>query len=146
MLDKFDLSRFVDAQRALYDQVMTELRAGRKTSHWMWFIFPQLRGLGRSEMAQRFAISGISEAKVYLQHELLGTRLEGCVRAILNHHDKTAHQIFGSPDDLKLRSCLTLFASVSSDPYLFQSALNQFYDGKPDEATLALLQHAHQRS
>lgn len=139
MVEELDLSRFVDAQRPVYDQVMTELRAGRKKGHWMWFVFPQLQGLGHSGMAQRFAITGADEARAYLRHELLGPRLESCVRVILSHRDKTAYQIFGSPDELKLCSCLTLFAGVSDDPGLFTGALNEFFDDRPDQTTLALL-------
>lgn len=142
MHEDFDLDRFVDAQRAVYGRAMEELRAGRKTSHWMWFMFPQLQGLGRSEMAQRFAISCTAEARAYLQHGLLGRRLECCVTTLLDHQDKTAHQIFGSPDDLKLRSSLTLFAAMSSDSSVYQKALAQFFDDKPDEKTLEMLQQA----
>lgn len=136
MHEDFDLDRFVDTQRAVYGRAMEELRAGRKTSHWMWFIFPQLQGLGRSDMAQRFAISCAAEARAYLHHGLL----ECCVRTLLDHHDKTALQIFGSPDDLKLRSSLTLFAAMSSDSSVYQKALAQFFDDKPDEKTLEMLQ------
>ncbi len=126
----------------VYDLVMVELRAGQKTTHWMWFIFPQLDGLGHSEMAHKFAISGVEEAKAYLRHSLLGARLESCVSAFLNHSEKTAHQMFGSPDDLKLRSSLTLFAQASPGSPVFKAALDQFFDGEPDEKTLMLLQRA----
>ncbi|CAI8704224.1 MULTISPECIES: DUF1810 domain-containing protein [Pseudomonas] len=139
MADPFNLSRFVDAQEPVYERVMQELQAARKTSHWMWFIFPQLRGLGHSETAERYAISGAEEARAYLQHELLGPRLERCVATLLQHPDKSALQILGHPDELKLRSCLTLFARVAPEPLLFQRALTQFYDGKTDTRTLALL-------
>ena len=139
MQDTFNLSRFVEAQRPVFSRVMDELRAGRKTSHWMWFVFPQLQGLGRSDMAGRFAISGLAEARAYLQHELLGPRLEACVAAVLQHRGVSAERIFGSPDDLKLRSCLTLFKSVPSSPAVYQQALEQFYSGEPDRKTLLLL-------
>ncbi|WP_338474881.1 DUF1810 domain-containing protein [Pseudomonas khavaziana] len=139
MQDTFNLSRFVEAQRPVFSRVMDELRAGRKTSHWMWFVFPQLQGLGRSDMAGRFAISGLAEARAYLQHELLGPRLEACVAAVLQHRGVSAERIFGSPDDLKLRSCLTLFKNVPSSPAVYQQALEQFYSGEPDRKTLLLL-------
>ncbi|MDO7896912.1 DUF1810 domain-containing protein [Pseudomonas citrulli] len=140
MHDTFDLSRFVEAQRPVFDRVLDELRAGRKTSHWMWFIFPQIQGLGRSEMAERFAISGAAEAEAYLRHDLLGPRLEACVEMLMQHRDKSARQIFGSPDDLKLRSCLTLFASVRPETPSYRQALDQFYSGELDTKTLSLLE------
>lgn len=139
MQDTFNLSRFVEAQRPVFSRVMDELRAGRKTSHWMWFVFPQLQGLGRSEMAGRFAISGPAEARAYLQHELLGPRLEASVAAVLQHRGGSAEQIFGSPDDLKFRSCLTLFMNVPFGSPVYQQALDQFYSGEPDRKTLLLL-------
>ncbi|AHL34639.1 calpastatin [Pseudomonas brassicacearum] len=142
MHDSFNLSRFVEAQRPLFDRVMDELRAGRKTSHWMWFIFPQLRGLGHSEMADRFAISTLDEAQAYLEHDLLGPRLEQCVRTVLEHRGMSAKQIFGSPDDLKFRSCLTLFMRAQTGSALYQQALDQFYSGEPDRRTLLLLGHS----
>lgn len=142
MHDSFNLSRFVEAQRPLFDRVMDELRAGRKTSHWMWFIFPQLRGLGHSEMADRFAISTLDEAQAYLEHDLLGPRLEQCVRTVLEHRSMSAKQIFGSPDDLKFRSCLTLFMRAQTGSALYQQALDQFYSGEPDRRTLLLLGHS----
>lgn len=134
-----DLSRFVDAQRTVYPQVMEELHAGRKTRHWMWFIFPQLRGLGHSEMAERYGLSGLDEARAYLEHEVLGPRLASCVSALVEHADKSALRILGHPDDLKLRSCLTLFAAVDPSDSLFQFALLQFFNGEPDDRTLRLL-------
>ncbi|MFW9266056.1 DUF1810 domain-containing protein [Pseudomonas sp. D2-30] len=140
MHDPYNLARFVDAQHPVFSRVMDELRAGRKTSHWMWFIFPQLRGLGRSEMASRFAISGLAEARAYLQHDVLGPRLESSVEAVLQHSDVSAERIFGSPDDMKFRSCLTLFVSAQSGSPLYQQALDQFYSGEPDRKTLALLE------
>ncbi|MCG6576995.1 DUF1810 domain-containing protein [Pseudomonas sp. AF32] len=139
MHDTFNLSRFVEAQAPVLSRVMTELREGRKTTHWMWFIFPQLQGLGRSEMASRFALSGIAEARAYLQHDLLGPRLEACVKTVLQHRDRSAMQIFGSPDELKLRSCLTLFMNAGPGSLLYEQALEQFYSGEPDRKTLLLL-------
>ncbi|MGF6391978.1 DUF1810 domain-containing protein [Pseudomonas plecoglossicida] len=134
-----DLERFVQAQDRVFDQVMQELQAGRKRSHWMWYMFPQLDGLGHSLMAERYGLSGIGEARAYLGHPLLGPRLEACVTALVQHSDKSAREILGSPDDLKLRSCLTLFGKVAPDNPLFQRALAQFYAGQPDARTLELL-------
>jgi uncharacterized protein (DUF1810 family) len=139
MNDPFNLLRFVEAQRPVFARAMEELRAGHKSSHWMWFIFPQLHGLGRSETAMRFAISGAAEARAYLQHELLGPRLEQSVSIILQHSDKSALEMLGSPDDLKLRSCLTLFANIAPDRPQFQLALDQFFAGEADARTLLLL-------
>jgi uncharacterized protein (DUF1810 family) len=139
MHDPFNLLRFVEAQRPVFTQAMDELRAGHKTSHWMWFIFPQLHGLGRSATAERFAISGAAEARAYLLHDLLGPRLEESVSIILEHSDKSALQILGSPDDLKLHSCLTLFVSIAPDHPRFQLALDQFFAGEKDAKTLLLL-------
>lgn len=139
MNDPFNLSRFVDAQHPAYSRVKAELRAGRKTSHWMWFVFPQLKGLGISEAAMRFGITDTGEARAYLEHPLLGPRLVECVKALLKHGDSSALQILGSPDDLKLRSCLTLFNEVQPEPGLYQRALDQFYGGKPDDRTIRLL-------
>lgn len=142
--DPHDLGRFVDAQEGCYGRVLAELAAGEKTSHWMWFIFPQLKGLGVSPTARRFGIAGLEEARAYLAHPLLGTRLRECTRLVLAVEGRTAHEIFGSPDDLKLRSCLTLFAhAVASPPAredeLFGAALARYYRGEPDPLTLRLL-------
>jgi uncharacterized protein (DUF1810 family) len=138
-----DLQHFVDAQNQVLDQAVAELEAGSKESHWMWFVFPQIDGLGSSPMARRFAISGLDQAKRYLAHDILGRRLRSQVRLVLKHPDKTARQIFGTPDDLKFRSCLTLFRAAAIDPspdwQLFSAALNRFYDGKPDTGTLDIL-------
>jgi len=139
MADPYDLQRFVDAQQLQYPQALAELRSGRKRTHWMWFIFPQLRGLGHSAMAQRFAISGRAEAQAYMQHPLLGTRLLTCTEALLEHRNDSARQILGSPDDLKLRSCMTLFAQAATNPVPFEQALQAFFDGQADPATLGLL-------
>lgn len=139
MADPYHLQRFVDAQQLQYQQALAELRSGRKRTHWMWFIFPQLQGLGRSAMAQRYAISGRAEAEAYLQHPLLGPRLLACTEAMLGHHRNSAQQILGSPDDLKFHSCMTLFAHVAPDSAQFEQALQAFFDGHPDPATLRLL-------
>ena len=137
-----DLLRFVDAQARVYSQVIEELTAGCKRTHWMWFIFPQLRGLGQIAMAQRYAIRDLDQATRYLADNILGTRLRHDVRLMIRHKGKSALEILGSPDDLKFCSCLTLFgraASDSSDRMLFAEALNQFYGGEPDRRTLELL-------
>jgi len=137
-----DLIRFLDAQDQVYQQVVEELGRGRKKTHWMWFIFPQLAGLGRSGMAQHYAIRDIDQAKRYLADPILGTRLRQGVRLLLDQKKKSAFEILGSPDDLKLRSCLTLFheaVSNDSDRASFTKALDQFYQGEADPRTLGLL-------
>lgn len=141
MNDQFQLQRFVQAQQSIYPQALAELKAGRKRSHWMWFVFPQLRGLGHSEMAQRYGISGADEARAYLAHPLLGPRLEACTQALLHHAGRSAREILGTPDDLKFRSCMTLFASVAGKPGLYRKALDTFFDGAPDRPTLDRLGH-----
>jgi uncharacterized protein (DUF1810 family) len=134
------LDRFMHAQQGSYEQALAELRAGRKTGHWIWFVLPQLRGLGRSAMAHDYGIEGPDEAAAYLAHPLLGTRLRDCVSAMLAHDGRTAASILGEVDAMKFRSCLTLFDAVSQAPdNLFRQALERFYDGQPDGATLALL-------
>lgn len=133
-----DLERFVDAQRAVYADVLDELRAGRKVSHWMWFVFPQLRGLGHSATAHYYGIASVAEARAYLSHPVLGSRLRECIELLLALHGRSAHAIFGSPDDLKFRSSLTLFHAASNDP-LFLRALERYYDGRPDGVTLERL-------
>jgi uncharacterized protein (DUF1810 family) len=139
MQDPFNLSRFLQAQQPVMNRVMDELKAGHKTSHWMWFVFPQLKGLGRSDMAQRFGLSGAAEARAYLAHQVLGARLQACVVEVLEHRHMSAAQIFGSPDDLKFRSCLTLFASVQTQSPVYRQALEQFYAGIADSKTVQLL-------
>ena len=139
MSDTFDLTRFVDAQRAVYPNVLEELRDGRKRSHWMWFVFPQLGGLGRSETARFYAISGVTEALAYLSNPLLGARLLECTRTVLEHSGQSARAMFGTPDDMKLRSCMTLFANVAPEQSCFQQVLDRFFDGGSDEKTIALL-------
>ena len=137
--DPFDLQRFVDAQDRIYDTVVDELTAARKRSHWMWFIFPQLRGLGSSPTAVRFAISSADEARAYLAHELLGPRLRECARLVSQIDGRSAEDIFGWPDDMKLRSSMTLFARTADDNADFVAVLDKFYGGEQDPATLALL-------
>jgi uncharacterized protein (DUF1810 family) len=137
-----DLFRFLDAQAPIYRRVVEELTNGRKQTHWMWFIFPQVAGLGRSAMAQHYAIRDLDQARRYLANSILGPRLLEAVRLMLNHKGKSALEILGSPDDLKFRSCLTLFrqaASEDSDRALFADALDQFYRGEADSRTLELL-------
>jgi len=133
-----DLDRFVQAQRGVYDDALAEIRAGRKRSHWMWFVFPQIAGLGSSPAAQRYALSGAEEARAYLAHPVLGPRLTEIARAMLAVEGRSAEQILGYPDDLKLRSSMTLFARVAEDPAVFQAVLDRYYDG-PDQRTLDLL-------
>lgn len=137
--DRYNLQRFVTAQERVFDQVLGELRAGCKMSHWIWFIFPQIRGLGRSPVSQEYAISHREEAKAYLQHPLLGSRLKNCTQLVLQVEGRSALDIFGSPDDMKFRSCMTLFAEVSPDDDLFQRALQKYFDGTPDRLTLERL-------
>jgi len=137
-----DLIRFLDAQVPIYSRVVEELAKGRKRTHWMWFIFPQIVGLGRSSVAQHYAIRDLDQARRYLADSILGPRLRECVRLTMNHKGKSALEILGSPDDLKFRSCLTLFrqaASEDSDHLLFTKALDQFYRGEADTRTLELL-------
>ena len=140
--DPFDLQRFVDAQEPIYGAVIEELTAGRKRSHWMWFIFPQLRGLGSSPTAVRFAISSVDEARAYLDHELLGARLRECAGLVARIEGRSAEQIFGWPDDMKLRSSMTLFARAADDNAVFVAVLEKFYGGEEDPATVELLNTA----
>lgn len=133
------LRRFVQAQERDYAQALGELNAGRKRSHWIWYILPQMRELGRSAMAREFGITGREEAAEYAAHPILGPRLVECVNAILKHEDRTAVEILGEVDAMKFRSCLTLFAEVAPDEPCFARALNAFYEGKRDVATLRLL-------
>jgi uncharacterized protein (DUF1810 family) len=135
MSDAFDLQRFIDAQEPVYEQVLRELRAGGKTSHWMWFVFPQIAGLGYSSMARRYAISGRAEAAAYAEHPVLGARLEECTTLVNAIEGRTANEILGSPDDLKFRSCMTLFARCAADPALFRAALDKYFGGQADKLT-----------
>jgi uncharacterized protein (DUF1810 family) len=139
MTDPFELNRFVEAQRAVYARVLSELRTGEKRSHWMWFVFPQIQGLGHSAMARRYAIGSREEAKAYLDHPVLGSRLRECTELVCAVTGKTAHEIFGSPDDLKFRSCMTLFGSVAGAGSVFQQALEKYFSGEKDERTLEKL-------
>ena len=142
--DPFDLVRFVRAQEAGYDRAIAELRTGSKRTHWMWYIFPQLAGIGRSAMARRYAISGLPEAQAYLHHDVLGPRLIECATAVRDLEGRSAHEIFGAPDDLKLRSCATLFAPISADP-VFAQLLTQYFDGTGDAQTLRRMSQAPTR-
>jgi uncharacterized protein (DUF1810 family) len=131
-----DLARFASAQASVYDQALAELRAGRKRTHWMWFVFPQIAGLGASPTARRYAIASLAEARAYLADAVLGPRLIECAGALLAVEGRTAEQILGYPDDLKLRSSMTLFGRAAPEIEVFQEVLNRFYDGKPDPQTL----------
>ena len=137
--DPFDLERFVTAQEPVYRDVVAELRDGRKRSHWMWFVFPQLRGLGGSAMAARYGISSLEEADAYLRHPVLGPRLRECTRLVNKVQGRSVSQIFGSPDDLKLCSSMTLFAHATDDNQDFVALLDKFYDGRQDAQTLQRL-------
>ena len=137
--DRHNLKRFLGAQATIYEKVLTELSAGRKTSHWMWYIFPQYRGLGFSMMAQKYAIQSLDEAREYLAHPVLGDRLLECSATLLNIDGRSAYEILGTPDDLKLRSCATLFAVVSPPNSVFEQLLHKFYNGDRDSKTLQLL-------
>jgi uncharacterized protein (DUF1810 family) len=141
--DPFDLQRFVDAQDRVYDTVLAELRAGRKRTHWIWFVFPQLVELGRSPAARRYGISGLAEARAYLDHPVLGARLRECSRLVVAIRDRFIEDVFGFPDYLKVRSCMTLFAHSTTDNGDFTAVLHTFYrffpDGPEDPATLELL-------
>jgi uncharacterized protein (DUF1810 family) len=136
MDDPFDLQRFVAAQAPVYDQVSAELSAGRKRSHWMWFIFPQIRGLGSSAMAQRYAIASLSEAAAYLDHPVLGPRLRACTGLVNAVDGRSVHDIFGSPDDMKFHSSMTLFLRASAADAPFRTALDKYFAGKLDQATI----------
>jgi uncharacterized protein (DUF1810 family) len=133
------LERFVTAQAQIYPRVMAELKAGCKQSHWMWFIFPQIAGLGHSTMAQMYAVASLDEVRAYLAHPLLGARLRECCQAVMTVEGKSAHDIFGSPDDVKFRSCLTLFAQAAPNETLFTDLLDKYFDGEADELTLQKL-------
>ena len=139
MSNAYNLQRFLDAQERVYDTVLEELRARRKSSHWIWFIFPQIAGLGHSAMAQQFAIGSLDEAKAYLQHPLLGLRLRECTQLVLNVEGRSIEEIFGYPDNLKFRSCMTLFMTATTDNTLFKNALLKYFDGQPNQMTLDIL-------
>ena len=141
MTDNKNLQRFLEAPDHVHETVLNELRTGRKSSHWMWYIFPQITGLGHSGMAQTFAITSLDEAKAYLQHPMLGLRLRECTQLVLDVERRSAEEIFGFPDNLKFRSCLTLFMTVATDNKVFKEALLTYFDGQPDELTLDILAH-----
>jgi len=138
-LSKTGLRRFLEAQEPVYEQVCRELAVGQKVSHWMWFIFPQLRELGRSQYARHFGIESEHEARAYLDHPVLGARLRACSELLLSVSDKSANEIMGSPDDLKLRSCLTLFSVVGPHEVVFEQALARFFAGERDLVTMTLV-------
>jgi len=139
MNDPHDLKRFVDAQEPVYEQVLVELRNGRKEGHWMWFIFPQHRGLGHSHMATTFGIASQQEGEAYLEHAVLGPRLRECTHLVNLIEGRSIHQIFGHPDDLKFRSSMTLFASIALDNQVFKAALQKYFAGQLDPLTLERL-------
>src|SRR2546429_7544205 len=154
MDDRYDLTRFVEAQEPVFDRVLAELAAGRKQSHWMWFVFPQLRGLGSSPTARHYAITSLEEARAYLAHEVLGERLRECARLVNRIQGRTIEEIFGYPDHLKFRSCMTLFERAAVDPghgagtvsagdaggaQVFREALGKYFAGEEDPLTLGLL-------
>ena len=139
MDDPFQLERFLAAQAPIYAHALAELREGDKRSHWMWFVFPQIAGLGASPMAQRYAIGSLDEARAYLAHPVLGGRLRESIAAVMAVQDRSARQILGSPDDLKFRSSMTLFREAASGDPMFQQALDKHFAGEPDPLTLELL-------
>jgi uncharacterized protein (DUF1810 family) len=140
--DAFNLARFIAAQDPVMDHVLAELRAGQKASHWMWFVFPQAQGLGSSSTARHYAIATREEARSYHEHPVLGARLKKCTQRVLNIEGRSAEQIFGYPDDLKFRSCMTLFAQVAPEEPLFRAAVQKYFDGAPDSRTLEILDSA----
>ncbi len=140
--DPHDLDRFVRAQEGDYPRALAEVRGGRKRSHWMWYVFPQIDGLGFSSMSRRYGIKGVAEAEAYLTHPVLGPRLVECCEAAVGVEGRSAAEVFGSPDDMKLRSCATLFAAVSPPGSVFERLLVKFFQGARDEATLRLMGRA----
>ncbi|MES2072955.1 MAG: DUF1810 domain-containing protein [Pseudomonadota bacterium] len=139
MPDPHHLQRFVDAQDTVYADVLDELRQGQKRSHWMWFVFPQIEGLGRTDTARLYAIASLDEARAYLAHPILGPRLLECAHLLLQLEGRSAREILGSPDDMKLRSSLSLFAAAATDNQIFFDALDKFYGGEPDPLTTAMV-------
>lgn len=140
MTDPFNLDRFLNAQAGIFPQVVTELTAGQKVSHWMWFVFPQMKGLGSSSYATFFGMASLEEAMAYLEHPVLGPRLEQCTILVNQVKGRTIRQIFGSPDDLKFRSSMTLFSRAASDPGVFEQALDKYFAGNADPITLEMLE------
>lgn len=138
--DPFDLARFVSAQRDSFDRALSEVKSGQKSSHWMWYIFPQLRGLGRSATSHHYGITGANEAHAYLTHDMLGPRLLEVCEAALSVEGRSATEIFGKPDDLKLQSCATLFAHVSNAGSVFHTIIDKYFSGKTDLRTIQLLE------
>jgi uncharacterized protein (DUF1810 family) len=139
MNDQYHLQRFVDAQQPVFENVCAELRAGHKRSHWMWFVFPQIKGLGHSALARKFAISSLEEAKAYLEHPVLGPRLRECSRLVATVDGRLIDEIFGYPDDMKFCSSMTLFAQATSDNQVFNDCLRKYFGGEPDPSTLSQL-------
>lgn len=139
MRDRYLLERFVEAQEDVFAEVLDELRAGRKRGHWMWFIFPQMKGLGSSAAAAYYGIGSLDEAAAYLRHPVLGPRLVECTQLVNEVEDRSIHEILGSPDDLKFRSSMTLFARAAEDDTVFRAALKKYFGGEPDRLTLELL-------
>jgi len=139
MKDSYNLQRFVDAQTSSYETALKELHEGYKRGHWMWYIFPQLKGLGRSAISQTFALASLKEAQAYLEHPVLGSRLKTCTQAVLDLNNRTAQDIFGHPDVLKFKSSMTLFAQLGDS--LFSQALNKYFEGVADKVTLRLLRN-----
>ena len=137
--DPYDLNRFIEAQAVNYSDALAELRAGQKRSHWMWYVFPQIASLGHSAMSARYAIRSADEARAYLAHPVLGPRLIECAEAVLAIENRSAREIMGSPDDLKLRSCATLFAEISPERSVFHRVLDKYYSSEPDQGTLDLV-------
>ncbi len=137
--DPHNLQRFVKAQNPVIEEAKKELRSGRKRTHWMWYVFPQMEGLGSSQMARRYAISSRNEAEAYLEHSVLGPRLRDCTEIVNDLEGRSANEIFGSPDDLKFRSSMTLFHAVVDGPNLFRTAIELYFDNEPDPKTLELL-------
>ena len=140
MKDPYDLQRFVTAQNGIYDEVCSELRAGCKTSHWMWFIFPQIQGLGHTSTARKYAVSSRKEAEAYLAHPLLGPRLRECTQLVNSVQGRSIDQIFGFPDNLKFRSCMTLFALATTENKAFLAALEKYFGGEKDALTIERLE------
>jgi uncharacterized protein (DUF1810 family) len=137
--DSFDLNRFITAQESIYDIALAELRSGRKRSHWMWYIFPQIDGLGQSSTTKHYSIKSLEEARQYLQHPVLGTRLIECAKAVLAVEGRSISEIFGYPDDMKLKSSMTLFAYVADPPSVFSQILDKYFHGERDAKTLQIL-------
>jgi uncharacterized protein (DUF1810 family) len=137
--DPYSLSRFINAQETIFEVVLAELRSGQKRSHWMWFIFPQIEGLGHSPTSRYYAIKSLDEAREYLNHPILGSRLVECAEILLGIEGRTASEIFGFPDDLKFRSCMTLFACIANSASVFDRVLEKYFGGKQDENTLGWL-------